>query len=108
MSQHNQENIGYDENISTCEVLRTLAAMIDESRKSASFGVVVEPDFLRRVADELEDALDDRIQIMSSDGDEVLAVIDGELATHILNEGAKYVIEDALRRALEKPQVDIF
>jgi hypothetical protein len=115
MSRSNQQDVDFltrgvsveEDETPTYEALRQLADLIDEARNRNTVAVLIEPDFLRSVADELEEALSDRIDVLSSDGSEVIATIEGELASHVISCGVKNYIEEALLRELQKPEVDV-
>jgi adhesin HecA-like repeat protein len=86
--------------LSSVQTLRLLADLIDQSAGVVS--VTIEASFLRNVAAELEDALCNDINIMSSDGSEVIATISEPLSSYVIEAAVRSFITEAIRSSAER------
>jgi hypothetical protein len=99
-----QSNEETDTEIGTVETLRLLADLIEQS--NGTVNVTVSPKFLREVAEELENALCNDINIMNRDGSQLLATITDPLASIVVQSAvSNFLIEaitaDAIRHSQE-------
>jgi len=83
----------------TSETLRTLAETIRAVRDSEAT-VVIAPEFLESVADELDGV--NSLKIYSSSG-ELVCTIGEPLASSVVHSAVQKYIERALRESLENP-----